>query len=288
MSSYHQVDNLEEALSLLAKPNHQFLVFAGGTDLMVQQKEAIKNASRPILSLSQIKELKDIQWHQDFISIGAAVTIQKLADDECLKKSFPCLAQGAISLGSWQVRNLATLGGNICNASPSADLGPPLLVYDTQVVLKSITGERTINLSDFLLGPGQKDLAENELLICFKIPRPAENSISLYLKHSPRRAMEIALVGVACLLTFDGLKIKTARLSLGAVAITALRLQAAEEYLAGKMLTAEVIENVAKMAQAEAKPISDIRSSAEYRLDMVGVYVKKALNLAQQRFNDRG
>ena len=187
----------------------------------------------------------------------------------------PVEAQAARELGSIQVRNRATIIGNVCRASPSADTLPPLIADGAQVVIHGGNGTRQVALEDFFTGPGKTVLNPDELVTELRVPAPAPRTGKVYIKHGRRKAMELATVGVAVSLSESEIGIV-----LGAVAPTPLRARRAEGLLRGKIMNDELIEKAAAAAVSESRPISNVRASAEYRREMVGVLTRRALNLA--------
>lgn len=279
---------LQEALKLKEEFPKK-LVISGGTDLMVRLREMDPEEEIELLSLEGLGELKEIFWGENEIKLGSGVKIETITWDEEISRNFPALKEAAAQLGSWQVRNLATLGGNICNAAPSGDLLPPLITYGATFELKTLEGGRELPAEEFFLGPGKVDLAENELLTGIRMPLPEQNSGSAYVKFGIRGAMEIAIVGVSARVLFgnDG-NLKDARLCLGAVAPTPLRVPEGEKTAIGTGLENKVIKKVAQIARETCRPISDIRSSKEFREDIVGILVEQALNLARERALKKG
>jgi carbon-monoxide dehydrogenase medium subunit len=219
------------------------------------------------------------------LTLGALATVRQVETSPLVQQHYPGLAQAARELGSIQVRNRATVAGNICRASPSADTPPPLIAADARVTLFNPAGERSLPLEEFFTGPGQTVLAPNEILLVITAPPPPPHTGHVYLKHGRRRAMELATVGVAVRVTLAGDVCRTVRIVLGAVAPTALRATEAESLLTGIAPDDERIEQAARAAMAAARPISDVRASADYRREMVGVLTRRAIRqaLAQAR-----
>jgi carbon-monoxide dehydrogenase medium subunit len=228
--------------------------------------------------------LKRIVFGTEQLSLGAAVTHQTIADDQSITTMFPALAEACSQVGSWQVRNIATIGGNLCNGAPSAETAAPLYVYEAVIKLQDASGERIIQVEDFFSGPGQTVKSDSEVMTAIAIPLPPDNSGSAYIKQGIRKAMDIAVVGVAALLevTADG-KCQKARIALGAVAPTPIRAKKAEQYLLGKVLDQHIFAEAAEIAAGEAKPITDIRASAEYRTKIIKINTRRALEMACQR-----
>ena len=275
---YLAPNSLDEALAFLsARPEATPL--AGGTNVLVQLKERHREASA-LLSLRRIPELHELQ-HGDGLHIGAAVTLQQLANDPAIRRDYSALAAAAGLIGSVQTRSMATMGGNICNASPSADTAPPLLVLQAQVVLVSAHGERTIDLRDFFIGPGETVLQPGELLKKIVVPATRSGAGSAYMRHIPRKAMDISVAGVAAALEInEGGQISDARIALGAVAPTPLPATAAAAHLLGHYPSESLWGEAGRLAAEEAAPVDDLRASIAYRRHLVAELTKDALRAA--------
>jgi len=272
--------SIGEAGQFLAAHAGVVKILAGGTDLLVGMKEGINNY-KYLLDLKQLAELTGIKETAAGVEIGAMTTLHEIAESALIKQDWPALAQAAGMIGSPQIRVRATIGGNISNASPSADSAPPLLVYQATVIIWSIDGKRELPLADFFTGPGATVLRPGEILYAISIPKPGANASGAYFKHGPRRAMDIAVVNVAALIETDDDGIcRQARIALGAVAPTVLLAEQAGAILSGKKLDAALLEEAALAAQAIAAPVTDIRGSAGYRKDMVKVFTLRALKKA--------
>jgi len=273
---YFKPSTLSEALTLLNSCDGQAKILAGGTDLLVGMKEK-ELSPRYIIDIKAISGLNCINYDpKQGLTIGALTTIRTVENSFLVKKNYPFLSHAAGLLGSVQVRNKATIGGNLCNAAPSAETAPSLLCLDAKVKIASLKGKRVISLEDFFQGPGVTAL-DKEILTEIQLP-PCEKK-GIYIKHSPRRAMDVAVVGVAVAVTEDKEKgeWKNVRIALGSVAPIPLRAREAEEILTGKKLKFELIKRAAKLAKKTASPIFDVRASGEYRREMVGVLVQRAL-----------
>ena len=263
----------------------QVKILCGGTDLFLK----LRNGEAPNVTLIDISEIPDmigIREYPDAIRIGAGTKLSDVAKSDVLSGSLRILADGALQVGSRQIRNLASIGGNICNAAPSADTAAPLVALDAEVEILSRNNERRLAASAFFKGPGQTALEHHELLSAIWIPKPPQKSSGIYIKHCVRGAMELALVGVAVVLW----KVKDAiegRITLGSVAPTPIRAHKAEAKLHGlNSFDPESLEAVAEVAAQEIKPISDVRASAWYRKDMTHQLTKRALCQAYQALLD--
>ncbi len=253
-------------------------VIAGGTDLVVQMKDQLV-APKRVISLLKIPELSGIKKRGKGLRIGALVKHATLENSPALKDGWDILACAAHKIGSPQVRNLGTVGGNLCNASPAADLALPLLVLGAEIVLSSHRRERRIPLDAFFTEPGKTVLVKDEILREVLIPQVPAGSVWAFLKLGRRKSMDLTVASAAVLLTLEPRKkiCLRARLALGAVSPTPMRAKETEKFLEGKVLDEEVIRRAGERAQRECRPISDIRGSAEYRKEMVKVLVERAI-----------
>jgi carbon-monoxide dehydrogenase medium subunit len=285
---YMRPSSLEEACRLLGQFNGQAKVLAGGTDLLVQFKQR-KMQSKALISLRDIPELSFIRLKPDQgISIGAMTTLSAVETSKEISQKYPAIVEAASWIGSVQVRNRATLGGNLCNAAPSADMAPILIAYSATTGLTNGQKERTDLLEDFFTGPGQTVLERGELMKEINLPPPPRSSFGTYVK-AYRSKMDIALVGVGILAVFEKGKevCQDLKLVLGAVAPTPIRAKESEKRLVGCKLGDELIIKVSQMASEEAHPISDVRSTAEYRRTLVKVLIQRAL-LAARSWAQKG
>lgn len=275
---YHEPETVEQACALLAELGEKAKIIAGGTDLVVQMNRGRKTPEH-VVSIMNIAELKTIVETEGGFRIGAGTPLTEVSDHPALQKTMPMLCSAVKSIGSAQVRNLATVGGNICNAAPSADIIPGLLVLDATITIASAGSSRTLALEDFFSGPGTVKLETGEMLTEIFVPTPACETRQVYLKHGPRKAMEIAVIGVAAALSFDRASgcCNKARLALGAVAPTPVRVPGAEDLVTGKTFDQFPLELIAETAADASAPITDVRSSAHYRREMVSTLTKRAL-----------
>ena len=256
---------------------------AGGTDLLPQMKNGLVKPRR-VVDLSALPELKVIERLSDGgLRVGAGVSARALERSAALRDGFLALADGAAVVGSLQVRNLATLGGNLANAAPSADMAPPLLALDAECVIAGPRGQRRVPAAEFFTGVRRTQLAPDELLVEIIIPAPGFGSGGTYVRHTPRRELDIAVVGVASQLTIRDGQCTKARVALAAVAPTPVRAIAAEARLEGEAITPALIEEAANLAVEAAAPISDQRGSAEFRRHLVRVLTRRTLSTALDR-----
>jgi len=274
MFDYHRPTSIEEALSIKnAAPSSRFI--AGATDLWVQMRNGKVAKPPALISLRRIDVLTKIEVG-DTLRIGSAALLSDIARHPEVERRHPALFEAIEQLGSPQIRNAATLGGNLCNASPAADTAPPLLIFEAEVELRSPRGIRTLPLDNFFTGPGATAMKSDELLTAVLLPMPAAAARSLFLRKS-RVRMDLATVNVAMLLQTDGDRCSKARVAVGAVAPTPLRLPEVEQIIERGPLDASIEEPLAAATTAAIRPISDLRASAGYRTHLTAVLVKRAL-----------
>ncbi len=278
---YHSPNSLDEALGLLGGLSGRVTVLAGGTDLLVKAKQRSVELSA-IVSIKRIPSLARIEEHSDGLYIGAAVRMVQLERSEAVRQSFSLLAEAASAVGSIQIRHMATIGGNLCNASPAADGSVGLLALDSTVHMASSRGTRSVPLSEFFLGPGKTVLAPEELLTCVSVPYLPPHTGTAFARIS-RTGMDLAKVNVATALTLEGGKVFSVRVALGAVAPTVMRAVAAERVLVGEVPSDELLRKAADEASKEVRPITDVRSTAEYRRSLVSILVRRTLVKARER-----
>ncbi len=276
---FFEPTTLAEASRLFAQEHAQLL--AGGTDLIIGMK-AYTEAPNSVVSLQKVPGLSGITTDtNNSITIGAITTVREIELSEDIQQHHTALSEGASEIGSIQIRNLATLGGNIAHASPAADTVAGLLVAGAQVDIASADGNRTVPINELFTGPGQTVLKPGEIITHFRLPSPASGSH--YIKHKIREVMDLAFIGVASAVNLDSGTITEARIGLAAVAPTPIRATEAENLLKGQELTPELLEQVGEAAAAATSPISDLRCSAEHRREMVNVLTKRTLQLAVAR-----
>lgn len=282
---YFAPRTLDEAISLLTGNRGEARVIAGGTDLIVEMKEHIHHPDY-LVDINKIEGLDDLSYDDGTgLKIGALTTVRAVEQSPVVKDKYPGLFQAVSQLGSIQVRNRATVAGNICRASPSADTPPPLIAAGAWVMIYGPSGERKIQLEEFFTGPGRTVLGPGDIVTSIHVPPPPARTGRVYLKLGRRKAMELATVGVAVSLAQEEKICRDVRIVLGAVAPTPIRARHAEAVLEGNAVSEAIIDQVVKTAMAEARPISDVRSSAEYRLQMVGVLTEQAIMEARQRLS---
>ena len=270
---------LNEALDALKKQKEKSKIIAGGTDLVPRMRAGVVNPE--ILIDLRLLGLNEIKTQGDWIHLGAGVTHTEILESDLLREHFPALIEAAQDIAGPPIRNRGTLGGNLVNASPAADLATPLIVYDAVAVITNNKGERSVPLGEFFTGPGQTVLKSEEILTEIRIPKMSAQTGAAFIKLGKRKAMAIAVVSAAVRLTLakDG-KISQARIALGSVAPVPLRAAKAEKILEGQTPTEELFIKAGQKASADASPITDLRSTAEYRKKMVAVLTRRALSEA--------
>lgn len=274
---YSEAASLDEAVSLLRQYGDGAHVLAGGTDLLVMAKEERVNPEH-LIDIKPIQGMAEITWdEQRGLRIGALATIRAIERSSLVMEKAPVVSQAAHLLGSVQIRNRATVGGNLCQAVPSAEMPPPLIALGATARIYGPNGYRTIPLEHIFVGPRRTSLGRQELLVALEVPVMPSNTGSAYLRFSPRKAMDLAIASAAAMVRLDDGRCSDCRIVLGAVAATPLRATKAEDTLRGERPGAGVIERAAELAAAEAMPISDIRASAEYRRELVKVLVRRTL-----------
>ena len=280
---FFEPTTIKEASSLLTKYNGKAKLLAGGTDLIIEMK-ARTATPEYVISLEKIPGLAGIDYDEESgLRIGALTKMRTLEKDSIIRERYTALAEGAGEVGGVQIRHLATIGGNISHGSPAADTAAPLLALGAQVKIASANGERTVPVETFFLGPGQTVLNTGEIVTAFECPPRGANEGSQYLKQKIREVMDLAFVGVASSAKSDNGAVTDVKIGLAAVAPTPLRATDAEAVVNGNDLTADLLEQAAAAASAQSSPISDLRCSAEYRREMVGVLTRRALQAAATR-----
>lgn len=286
---YHTPLTTEDALDLLSQYGERGRVLAGGTDLLVAMKFR-RDTPEHVINLKAIEELKGISVDESrLIRIGGLTTLGDIERSEVVGRELPVLRDAVRVMASVQIRNLGTVGGNLCSAWPSADTAPPLIALGASVKVRGTQGERTVLLEDFFQGPGKIDKKRDEILTEVQIPIPEENSSGAYLKLMRRNAMDLAIVGVAAQIQLDPgrEKCNIARIALGAVANTPVRATEAEEAVMNKPFDAKTAAEAGQIASENVSPRSSIRASGEYRKEMVAVQVKKALLTSFERVQNQ-
>jgi len=272
---------VEEALALLGREGTK--VLGGGTDLLIHMRAGVASP-KYLVDLSRLG-LSYIRREAGVIKIGATTTVAELLASGVVQPDLTCLVEAAEEFAAVQTRNMATVGGNLCSAVPSADLPPPMLVLDAQVKVTGRNGDRTLALEQFFTGPKTTILTAGEILTEIQVTIPPPSTGTSFLKLGRRQVLTLAIVNVAALVSLseDGRTVENVRIALGAVAPTPLRARQAESILEGQELSETLIEEAASIAATEIAPISDLRATAEYRRDVSRVLVRRALLEAWRR-----
>lgn len=278
---YARPGTAKEALALLAAHKGRAAILAGGTDLVPAMRRG-KARPRLLVDVKGIESLQGIRTSgRSMLVVGALVTLADLAADPAVARKAPVLARAAAGMGSPQVRNRGTAGGNICNAAPSADLAPPLIVLAARARFMTPEGTRTVPIEDFWKGPGATEVSGGRgILTAILVPAPPDGAGVSFHAHAPRAAMDLSVVSVAAMAVRARGRVKAARIALGACAPVPLRCRAAEAALAGSAGGIEDAERAADAVAAEACPISDVRASEAYRRDMAREMALRAIREA--------
>ena len=280
---YLDPKTMEEAALLLSRHKAAAKVIAGGTDLVVQLKQW-ERLPRYIINMKGIPNHDFIACDEkEGLRIGALATIRSIEVSPVIRQKFSILARAASELGTSPVRNCATIGGNLCNAAPSAETAPALLVLEARVKIISADGERTVPIEDFFTGPGQTVLHPHEILSEIQVPNPLPRSGGMYLAQTLRKSLDLAIVGVAVVTTLDGDILRDVKIALGAVAPTPIRARRAEAVIRGQRLSDALLDEAGLAASQEASPIDDIRGSVEYRRKVIRVLVGRAIKQAAEQ-----
>jgi len=279
---YISAGSVEEVLSLITSNNGSTRILCGGTDLLVQMRENRRRAEL-LINIKKIPELNKIEYDRGSgLWLGAAVSCYTVGHNPLVSENYPGLVDAVRLVGGVQIQYRASLGGNLCNASPAADTIPALIVHRASAVIMGKDGRRELPVEQFCVAPGVNALQKGEFLLALKIPAGQENFGAHYLRFIPRNEMDIAVVGAGASVVLDegGEIILSARIALGAVAPTPLFVEEAGTFLAGKNPSQENIQEAAKIAQAAARPISDLRGTSEYRKHLSAVLTRRELEKA--------
>ncbi len=282
---YTAPGTLREAVKLLAEKGDSARAMAGGTDLIVQMRINRRQPER-VVDIKNVPELNELTFTpRTGLRIGAAVPCRRLYENADIAQRYPGIIDSAAIIGGIQIQGRASFGGNICNSSPSADSIPVLIAYGATCEIAGPNGKRSVPVEEFCTGPGMNVLAPGELLVSVRVPLNRKNTGAHYLRFIPRNEMDIAVVGVGAYVELGGRGkvFKTARIGLAAVAPTPLFASQAGEQLSGQPVSDETIEQAAEAAKSIARPISDMRGTAEFRTHLVGVLVRRALHGAVKR-----
>ncbi len=279
---FHEPVTIKKALELKKKMGPSARLLAGGTDLLVHLKKKIITTDH-IISLQRIEPLAQIRNLKVSVEIGACATMAKITGTPLISEKFSALKSGVDNIGTHLIRNRATIGGNVCNASPAGDSLPALLIYKAVVLLESLGGKREVPIENFFKGPGRTDIKADEIITGFRLPIPPTRSGAHYIQLGKRKSSEINVVNVASFLEVEPKtkKILCARIALGSVAATPIRSLKAEALLKDRVAEDPTFYEAGEIARFEdCKPIDDFRGSAAYRRAMVGVLTKRTLAAA--------
>jgi xanthine dehydrogenase FAD-binding subunit len=283
--AYAAPANLAEATKLLAGADGKAKLLAGGTDIIVQLREGLRDADL-VIDVKKIPELMELSYSaRGGLKLGAAVPCYQIYENAEISAAYSALADAARIVGGWQIQSRASVGGNLCNSSPAGDTIPALIAHGAVAVIAGPAGERKVGVDTFCVGPGRNALAPGELLVRLEIPALPPRSGSAYERFIPRNEMDIAVAGAASCVTLsaDGKSIERAMIGIGAVAPTPKVAQEASEWLQGKPATEESFAQAGELAKKVAAPITDMRGTVEYRVHLVGVLVKRTLLRAVER-----
>jgi len=276
---YHSVISIDDAIRTLAEEGKEARIIAGATDLMLEMERGVRKGINTLIDVTRINGLDQIKMDEsNLIHLGPLVTHGQCAASKIIiEQAFP-LAKACWEVGAPQIRNRGTIAGNLITASPANDTIPPLIGLNAKVVLQSMHGVREVPLEEFYTGVRHNVMQADEMLVDINFPALKSNQTGTFYKLGLRKAQAISLVNCAVILTFDGMRIKNATITLGAVAPLIVHAKEAEDFLLGRMIDDVAIEKAAELSQAAARPIGDIRSSQEYRHEMVRVCVKRVLS----------
>ena len=277
--------DLAQAVNVLDEHGERAKILAGGTDLLVQLREGLRQAD-VVLDVKKVPELMELSFSpKEGLRLGAAVPCYRVYGDARIVEAYPGLTDAARIIGGWQIQSRASFGGNLCNSSPAADTIPPMIVEGGVCHLAGPQGRRSVPVGEFCTAPGANVLERGELLVSVVFPAPEKHSGSRYLRFIPRDEMDIAVVGAAAHVRLDpsGKTIEAARIALAAVAPTPVIATEATAFLVGRPARQDSLRQAAELAKKVARPISDLRGTAEYRVHLVGVLTRRALEDAVHR-----
>ena len=277
---YVRAGSLKEASELASEKGSKAILMAGGTDVILLMKAKAVPADT-VIDIKEISDLDSIVFSEgEGVRIGALAKLFDIQTSDIVREKMPALADAAHYVASAQIRRKGTMAGNICNASPSADTASILLAMDAKIKVYNNEIERDVPIGDFFKGVKKTCLEKGDIVTEIFVPELKKGEGSAYFKHSVRKAMDLAIVGVAVWIKMDGDRVDDCRIAMGGVGITPLRAYSAEKILKGSELTDDLLEKAAEAASEECSPISDVRASAEYRKDMIRVYTKRAVKKA--------
>ena len=280
---YEAPATLDEALKLLGSLGENARPLCGGTDLLIQMRAGTRR-QQYLIDVKRIPELRQLSFDpKTGLRLGAAVPCIEVYENPAMHEHYPGLTEAAHLIGSLQIQNRASIGGNLCNGSPAADTTPALIALGAVARVAGPKGTREVAAENFVLSPGRTVLQPGELLVEFLIPAPRPHSSDAYLRLIPRNEMDIAVVGVGASVTLEGDKCVAARIALAAVGPTPILAGKAADALIGRKLDDAALEKAAQIAIAASTPIDDMRGTAEYRRHIVGVLTRRAVSIAAER-----
>ena len=280
--NYYAPENIDEAVELLEKFGSKARCLAGGTDILVQTRSE-RFELDAIIDVKKIPELTKVNWTENNLIFGSAVPCYVLYEDKEISSKFPGIIDAASLIGGIQIQSRASLGGNLCNASPSADGICPLIVHNAKCVITGPKGYREVSVNEFCVSPGKNLLNEGEFLISLKVPLPSTGFGAAYERFIPRNEMDIAVAAVGSSVVIDDGKITDSKIALAAVGPTPIFAQKASEFLVGKDASDENLNQASQIAQDSCSPITDMRGDVEFRKHLIGVLTRRTLDLAIKR-----
>ena len=281
--NYEAPSTLADALKIMKAHGDKARPICGGTDLLIQMRAGVRQPDF-VVDIKRVKEMRELKFNaKSGLRLGAVVPCIDVAENPEMQRHYPGLTEAAHLIGSLQIQNRASVGGNLCNGSPAADTTPALIALRARARIAGARSEREVPVEEFVVSPGRTVLKPGELLVQLLIPAPAPHSSDAYLRFIPRNEMDIAVVGVGASVTLSGDTVKAARIGLGAVAATPLFADQASESLIGKKLDENALAAAARLASEKASPIDDMRGTAEYRNHVTGVLTRRALMIAAER-----
>ena len=285
---YIAAQSLDEASNLLVELGPTARIMAGATDLVIPMKDhAVKPEPEYLIDIKKLPDLDQLEYsEEEGLKIGALTTLRTIEHSPLVKQVNPAVAVAAKSIASTQIRAKGTMVGNICNASPSCDSGPIVLASDARILYHGQDGDREMKAGELFKGVKKTALEPGDIVTAIVFPPLKKNQKAAYIKHSVRKAMDLAIVGVAVVITVEDGICTDARIAVGAVAATPIRTPKSETFLIGKKLTDKVIEEAAQLTMESCSPISDIRASKEYRSAMVKVFTKRAIKKALEEMQE--
>lgn len=280
---YEAPTTLDQAVSILKAHGENARPFCGGTDIIIQLRAGVRRTEH-LVDVKKIKELQTLSFDaKKGLRLGAAVPCIEISQSDVMRRHYPGLTEAAHLIGSLQIQNRASVGGNLCNGSPAADTTPALIALGARARIVGPKGEREVPVEAFVASPGRTVLKPGELLVELLVPPPAPHSSDAYLRFIPRNEMDIAVVGVGASLTLDGDKVKAARIALGAVGPTPILASKAADAIIGMRLDDAALEAAGRAASEASSPIDDMRGTAEFRLHITAVLTRRVLSIAAER-----